>query len=537
MKIKKIFHTIFALAAFSAVFCGCSNLFDKDDDDDDSSSEKGRLLFSASSARAASTINPTGFDFSNDSGLTFKLTGTKDWSENLGKWSDSDDGETKAYALMAADTSILVDTGKWTFRLSVTKDEKEILYGNLEKTIVGGNNVLDFGELKEASKDDTTREWYVDVAYGSVELKLSFPARKVKTSSGIFYAVGTDKSDATKETLEITTGDENDSVTFSKKSYLSVGTYIVEISLYTDEKKSLCTKYTALVVVAPGTESKAERHLDSLNALYTVTYELNGGSFASSETIITSYSPVDKFTLPTLTRTGYTFAGWSKSSADATEADYKDGEAISISENTTLYAVWTIDEYKITYVLNDVKATNDGAVESYNVETETFTLPVPATTAANSFFVGWYTTESFKYGTKLLQIAKGSLGDITLYAKWVCSGNSSDGVYYVDASNAAAYIKKLQKNATVWVTGELSEGLLADIASAISASNFLIALDLSNTRGLEKIKKETFSNNANLLSIVIPYSVNNIEEYAFNKCSNLESITIPPPFFRVGILG
>lgn len=416
MKIKKIFHTIFALAALSAVFCGCSNFFDKDDDDD-SSSEKGRLLFSASSARAASTINPTGFDFSNDSGLTFTLTGTKDGesrSEELGKWSDSD--EKKAYARMAADTSILVDTGKWAFCLSVTKNSYEVLYGIiLEKKIIAGDNTLDFGELKEASKDDKTRGTSVDVAKGSMSLSLSFPAGKIKSATGLLYAVGSDKSSLTGEALEITNGDKNDSITFSK-SDLSAGTYIVEISLYTDEEKSLCTKYTALVVVAPGAESKAERQLDSLNALYTVNYELNGGSFPDGETIQTSYSPVDKITLSTPKKNGYKFAGWSKVGADAIEADYKDGETISISENTTLYALW-IPEYTVSYQLNGGSFESDATIQTIYTSTDKFILPTPTKTGGS--FVGWSKTSAnaieadYKDG-ETISISKNT----TLYALW-----------------------------------------------------------------------------------------------------------------------
>ena len=72
------------------------------------------------------------------------------------------------------------------------------------------------------------------------------------------------------------------------------------------------------------------------NPTYTLSYSANGGSGApSSQTGASTYTISS--TEPT--KTGYTFRGWAKSSS-ATTATYKSGDTISISENTTLYAVW-----------------------------------------------------------------------------------------------------------------------------------------------------------------------------------------------------
>lgn len=81
---------------------------------------------------------------------------------------------------------------------------------------------------------------------------------------------------------------------------------------------------------------------------YTLTYNANGGSGAPSavknitSTIISSTKP---------TRTGYDFLGWSKSSS-ATSASYVSGNSISLSSNVTLYAVWKIKTYAVTYNAN-----------------------------------------------------------------------------------------------------------------------------------------------------------------------------------------
>ncbi len=69
---------------------------------------------------------------------------------------------------------------------------------------------------------------------------------------------------------------------------------------------------------------------------YTLSYNANGGSGAPS-----GHSGAKSYTIKTTvpTRFGYTFLGWSTNSS-ATSASYTPGSTISLSSNTTLYAVW-----------------------------------------------------------------------------------------------------------------------------------------------------------------------------------------------------
>ena len=69
---------------------------------------------------------------------------------------------------------------------------------------------------------------------------------------------------------------------------------------------------------------------------YTLTYDGNGYSSYSSkvENVVTT---TIKTNMPN--RFGYTFLGWSTNSS-ATSASYTPGNTISLSSNTTLYAVW-----------------------------------------------------------------------------------------------------------------------------------------------------------------------------------------------------
>ena len=77
---------------------------------------------------------------------------------------------------------------------------------------------------------------------------------------------------------------------------------------------------------------------------YSLSYSANGGSGApSTQSGSTSYTISS--TVPT--RSGYTFLGWSKSSS-ATAPEYYAGNTITLSGNTTLYAVWVKNDYFLT---------------------------------------------------------------------------------------------------------------------------------------------------------------------------------------------
>ncbi len=118
----------------------------------------------------------------------------------------------------------------------------------------------------------------------------------------------------------------------------------------------------------------------------------------------------ETITLKPAVKSGYIFDGWYKEDSFATKVTEI---AKGSTGNITLYAKWNLETYSITYELNG--GTNEAEnPESYNVETETITLK-PAV-KSGYIFDGWYKEDSF--ATKVTEIAKGSTGNITLYAKW-----------------------------------------------------------------------------------------------------------------------
>src|SRR5690606_6690755 len=81
---------------------------------------------------------------------------------------------------------------------------------------------------------------------------------------------------------------------------------------------------------------------------YTVKFISNGGS--DVEDVTADYDT--KITAPgTPEREGYTFAGWCKE-AELTNAWDFDADTVPVN-GITLYAKWTINQYKVTYYDND----------------------------------------------------------------------------------------------------------------------------------------------------------------------------------------
>ena len=117
-------------------------------------------------------------------------------------------------------------------------------------------------------------------------------------------------------------------------------------------------------------------------------------------------------TLPTTSRTGYTFAGWytAASGGDKVEST----TTVSTSSNHTLYAKWTADTYTVTF---DKQGGTTPAPETKTV-TYDGTYGNLATTSRDGYtFSGWYTQASG--GDKVESVTTVSTSaDHTLYAQW-----------------------------------------------------------------------------------------------------------------------
>ena len=144
-------------------------------------------------------------------------------------------------------------------------------------------------------------------------------------------------------------------------------------------------------------------------AQYSVTFNANGGSTSTASKIVTYGSTYG--TLPTPTRTGYTFDGWYTSSSGGTKITSSTN--VTITANQTLYAQWTANNYTVTFNANG--GSTSTASKSVIYGSTYGTLPTPTRTGYT--FNGWYTASNS--GTKVTSTTNVSItANQTLYAHW-----------------------------------------------------------------------------------------------------------------------
>lgn len=124
-------------------------------------------------------------------------------------------------------------------------------------------------------------------------------------------------------------------------------------------------------------------------AVYTVTYDSNGGSAApASQT--KAHGASLTLSSQTLTRPGYTFKGWatSQKSANSGTVNFKPGSVYKKDADVTLYASWSPKTYKVIYDGNGV---TKGATELNATVTfgKAFTMKNSGFTKNGYVLKGW----------------------------------------------------------------------------------------------------------------------------------------------------
>ena len=140
---------------------------------------------------------------------------------------------------------------------------------------------------------------------------------------------------------------------------------------------------------------------------YTVNFNSNGGSSVSSKTVTfgSNYG-----SLPTPSRTGYTFAGWYTAASGGTQIT--SSSTMNTNANVTLYAHWSPRTFTVSFDSNGGSAVSS---KSVTYDSTYGTLPTPTRTGYT--FVGWFTAASG--GSQVTSSTKVTItGNQTLYAHW-----------------------------------------------------------------------------------------------------------------------
>ena len=148
-------------------------------------------------------------------------------------------------------------------------------------------------------------------------------------------------------------------------------------------------------------------------ASYTVSYNANGGSGApANQTKYYGQTLTLSTTIPT--RTGYTFKGWSTSSS-ATSATYSAGASYTANAAVTLYAVWQVNTYIVSYDANGGSGAPASQTKTHGV---TLVLSSTIPTRTNYIFKGWSTSST---ATSVTYSSGGNYtanAAVKLYAVW-----------------------------------------------------------------------------------------------------------------------
>ena len=179
--------------------------------------------------------------------------------------------------------------------------------------------------------------------------------------------------------------------------------------------------YYVIVKVAKGTNyneaTSACTKAVVINRQYTVTYNPNGGS-GSNTTQTVNYNTDWTTKSNIFTRNGYELAGWSTTASGGITHNLNKAQGKWTStSNLTLYAVWKVKQYTVTYNPNGGSGSNTTQTVNYNTD---WTTKTNIFTRDGYELAGW-STKSSGGVTHNLNKAQGkwnSTNNLTLYAVW-----------------------------------------------------------------------------------------------------------------------
>ena len=201
----------------------------------------------------------------------------------------------------------------------------------------------------------------------------------------------------------------------SRGGYVTLGSYTKRVTMdKSGQAKTINISAALSTGISPSSISGSTTYvLPAVTWQWTVSYNANGGSGApASQTKTYGSNLTLSSTKPT--RTGHTFLGWSTSST-ATSATYQPGGTYTSNSGATLYAVWKINTYTVSYNANGGSGAPGNQTKTYG---SNLTLSSTKPTRTNYNFKGWSKDKS---ATSPTYSAGGVYTEdvaVTLYAVW-----------------------------------------------------------------------------------------------------------------------
>lgn len=227
---------------------------------------------------------------------------------------------------------------------------------------------------------------------------------------------------------------------------------------------------------------------------YTISYNLNGGTISENKTNYTIET--DNFTLPTPTKTGYTFAGWTGSNGTTkqTSITIKKGS----TGNLSYTANWTANTYTIKFNSN----TGSGSMSNLAMTYDTAKNLTPNSFTKTGYSFNSWNTKADATGTSYTDkqlvnnLVSNNGGSVTLYAIWKINQYKVqvlpviDGTTYTNgksgftfsvylngilkSSNVTSYSQNVDYGTTVRIVSNDSSGYARenkDVTKTVETSN------------------------------------------------------------------
>lgn len=380
---------------------------------------------------AARDIFPSNNDLDKTKLTTIKLTGT---------WAPGTANETNKTLVNNVETwadvpsSISVQTGTWNFTLTAKMNGVDFSGTITNKTIAKEDSPVQLPFELTATEEDCGG---LNITVNITNASDNFAEKVMVTLTDLTGAVVGENDEVERP---ISGGSVNFALNLSYASQkIQAGEYYINFSFKnSDDSLPVLNVLKEKVIIVAGITTTATKSI-TIDKVYNIGYDTN--DLAN----INDYEHANNFTrkttsvtLPVLSRTGFTFAGWYDNEDftgdPITTIDFTNSS--NIKSGWTVYAKWT---YTITYEKND----GTTATTLTHLAGVALTAPTQPTRTGYSFG-GWFTNSSLADAYEYTFGSAPTTGNFTLYAKWTLEtytityncigGNTNQTTYTIEDS-------------------------------------------------------------------------------------------------------
>ncbi len=477
----------------------------------------------------------------------------------------------------ASNHEIMLRTGNWN--LSLSADYQGITYKGSQEAVIQENEYTSLSFLLTPVLEEGVSY------YGGVLLNVKF---KGEARKALLTLKSEDESLTYIENqeLEITSlvsdpEDCNGKVTFqrnllSESERLEAGTYFLQIAFFGDEGVSApLNTYSEFLVVSPALTS-AENRTIMLNEAFTISYYVdtlevrNYSDITFASSAPSAYSIKSSFNLPALVRDEFDFKEWRLDSPDGSVISRIDpsvirskinGEGKGKGRDIKLYAVWNSVPYAKVLIKNGDLVQNQFHVAFKDQIINVLNGYYPDGTNSISAFeladieIYFYARASLEdigssYDNSFIAGAIRETGansvkvDMTEAMKMTSTSTSifnfEECQKLVEVKTSALSQAAIQENFCKNCSS-LKKVTIYSANTSIPNSAFagcsrlkdVVFVDVDNSR-ITSIGENAFEDCSELGSLEIPPLLEEISNNAFKNCENLQGLSFPESLTRIG---